>query len=57
MDVLTALRDTHRATFTNRVNVDIHSGGGWSPVFWKQAEVGSIHTIPHHRLVRLVLTG
>jgi hypothetical protein len=40
MDVLRAIRDKHRTRFTNRINVDIHSGGGWSPQFWQQAEVG-----------------
>jgi hypothetical protein len=39
MDVLRAIRDKHRTRFTNRINVDIHSGGGWSPQFWQQAEV------------------
>lgn len=43
MDALTRLRNKHRERFTNRINVDIHSGGGWSPQFWAQAEVGPVH--------------
>lgn len=35
------MRDKHRTRFTNSVNVDIHSAGGWSPEFWSQAEVSS----------------
>lgn len=45
MEVLKSIRDRHRTRFTNRINVDIHSGGGWSPEFWSQAEVR--HTHPH----------
>ena len=39
MEVLILMRDKHKSKFTNRINVDIHSGGGWSPEFWRQAEV------------------
>jgi hypothetical protein len=39
MELLTAVRDKHRTRFTNRINVDLHSAGGWSPEFWTQAEV------------------
>lgn len=39
MDVLKEMRDTHGPRFTNRVNVDLHSGGGWSPEYWSQAAV------------------
>ncbi|CAD6589256.1 MAG: hypothetical protein TREMPRED_005307 [Tremellales sp. Tagirdzhanova-0007] len=38
LDVLISMRNKHRGRFTNRVNVDIHSGGGWSGEFWAQAE-------------------
>lgn len=38
MEVLTRIRNKHRSRFTNRINVDIHSAGGWSPEFWTQAE-------------------
>ena len=38
-DVLKDMRDKHRTRFTNRINVDLHSGGGFSPDFWKQTEV------------------
>lgn len=46
LEVLTKMRDTHRARFTNRVNVDIHSGGGWKPQFWTQAEVRPFSLLP-----------
>lgn len=39
MDVLVTMRKKHRERYTNRVNVDIHSGGGWSAELWSQAEV------------------
>jgi hypothetical protein len=39
MDVLTEFRDRYRTRFTNAINVDLHSAGGWSPEFWVQAEV------------------
>jgi hypothetical protein len=39
MDVLKEMRDKHGPRFTNRVNVDLHSGGGWSPEYWTQAAV------------------
>lgn len=42
MEVLTRIRNKHRSRFTNRINVDIHSAGGWSPEFWTQAEVSPI---------------
>ncbi|OCF39226.1 hypothetical protein I317_06995 [Kwoniella heveanensis CBS 569] len=38
LDALTAMRDRHGGRFTNRVNVDLHSAGGWSGPFWSQAE-------------------
>ena len=38
-DVLVAMRKKRGARFTQRVNVDVHSGGGWSAEFWTQAEV------------------
>ncbi|ORY35039.1 hypothetical protein BCR39DRAFT_573782 [Naematelia encephala] len=38
MDVLIRMRDKHRTRFTNRINVDLHSAGGWRPAFWLQAE-------------------
>ncbi|GFZ50248.1 hypothetical protein JCM24511_08004 [Saitozyma sp. JCM 24511] len=38
MDVLTEFRDRYRTRFTNAINVDLHSAGGWSPEFWVQAE-------------------
>jgi hypothetical protein len=41
MELLTAVRDKHRTRFTNRINVDLHSAGGWSPEFWTQAEVSA----------------
>ncbi len=41
-DVLLAMRKEHGARFENRVNVDIHSGGGWSGEFWSQAQVSSL---------------
>jgi hypothetical protein len=47
MDVLRGVRDRHRARFTNRINVDIHSGGGWSPQFWQQAEVSASPLLSH----------
>ncbi|ORX38041.1 hypothetical protein BD324DRAFT_624286 [Kockovaella imperatae] len=37
-DTLVKMRDRHRNRFTNRINVDIHSGGGFSPDHWKQTE-------------------
>lgn len=37
-DVLITLRTKHGKHFTDRVNVDIHSAGGWAPDFWAQAE-------------------
>lgn len=40
------MRDKHRTRFTNSVNVDIHSAGGWSPEFWSQAEVSSFPQYP-----------
>lgn len=42
MATLRAVREKHNTRF-NGLNVDIHSAGGWSPQFWKQAEV-SHHT-------------
>ena len=32
------LKKVHGARFA-AINVDLHSGGGWSPEFWAQAEV------------------
>lgn len=46
MDVLREMRDTHGPRFTNHVNVDLHSGGGWSPEFWSQAAVSHLPTLP-----------
>ncbi|KAK1923853.1 hypothetical protein DB88DRAFT_439198 [Papiliotrema laurentii] len=37
LDVLVHLRDTYGTRFTNSVNVDLHSAGGWSPAFWTSA--------------------
>ncbi|KAK4689311.1 hypothetical protein P7C73_g773, partial [Tremellales sp. Uapishka_1] len=37
-DVLLDLRNRHRAQFTNRLNVDVHSGGGFSPEMWRSIE-------------------
>lgn len=56
MDVLKEMRDTHGPRFTNRVNVDLHSGGGWSPEYWAQAAVRrilpscSLYEITRHSL-------
>ncbi|KAK8849400.1 hypothetical protein IAR55_004732 [Kwoniella newhampshirensis] len=38
LDTLIGIRDQHGTRFTNRINVDLHSVGGWSPAFWTQAE-------------------
>ncbi|WRT69383.1 uncharacterized protein IL334_006367 [Kwoniella shivajii] len=38
LDALISMRDKHKMNFTNKINVDLHSAGGWSPEFWKQAE-------------------
>lgn len=38
LDIFTSFRDRHRSRFTNRVNIDLHSAGGWAPDFWKGAE-------------------
>ncbi|WWD20021.1 hypothetical protein CI109_104494 [Kwoniella shandongensis] len=38
LDTLIGMRDKHGMSFTNRINVDLHSAGGWSPPFWTQAE-------------------
>ncbi|WWC73400.1 uncharacterized protein I206_107367 [Kwoniella pini CBS 10737] len=38
LDTLISMRNRHGIRFTNRINVDLHSAGGWSPEFWKQAE-------------------
>jgi len=38
-DILFSMRKKHGRRFTDRVNVDIHSAGGWSAEFWSQAEV------------------
>lgn len=60
MDVLVSLRKKHGLRFTKRVNVDIHSGGGWFPDSWAQAEVNTaISTLPpapKHNLPRPDLT-
>jgi hypothetical protein len=45
MDALTAFRDRHKTRFTNAINVDLHSAGGWSPDFWLQAEVRLHHIV------------
>ncbi|WVQ79538.1 hypothetical protein IAT38_001637 [Cryptococcus sp. DSM 104549] len=37
LDSLIALKEKHGTSFTGRVNVDVHSGGGWNPNFWAQA--------------------
>jgi Tat protein secretion system quality control protein TatD with DNase activity len=37
MDTLKAVREKYNWRFS-QINVDIHSAGGWSPQFWKQAE-------------------
>ena len=37
-EVLLGLRKKYGAQFSDRVNVDIHSAGGWAPDFWAQAE-------------------
>lgn len=39
MDVLRSMKTKHGPHFTHRVNVDLHSAGGWSPQFWIQAQV------------------
>lgn len=39
MDVLNSMKTKHGAHFIRRVNVDLHSAGGWSPQFWTQAQV------------------
>lgn len=38
MDVLRSMKTKHGPHFTHRVNVDLHSAGGWSPQFWIQAQ-------------------
>ncbi|OCF61665.1 hypothetical protein L486_01323 [Kwoniella mangroviensis CBS 10435] len=38
LETLISMRDRHGVRFTNNINVDIHSAGGWSPDFWEQAE-------------------
>ncbi|KAE8542266.1 hypothetical protein D1P53_001040 [Cryptococcus gattii VGV] len=38
MDVLRSMKTKHGPRFTHRVNVDLHSAGGWSPQFWIQAQ-------------------
>ncbi|WWC93131.1 uncharacterized protein L201_008098 [Kwoniella dendrophila CBS 6074] len=38
LDLLISMRNKHGIKFTNGINVDIHSAGGWSAEFWKQAE-------------------
>ncbi|WVF68863.1 hypothetical protein IAT40_003636 [Kwoniella sp. CBS 6097] len=38
LDALISMRDRHGGRFTNRINVDVHSAGGWSGPFWAQAE-------------------
>ncbi|RXK38871.1 hypothetical protein M231_03820 [Tremella mesenterica] len=35
-EALLALKKKHGKHFTHRVNVDLHSAGGWSPSFWTQ---------------------
>jgi hypothetical protein len=42
MEVLITLKRTHGYKFADRVNVDLHSCGGWSPQFWIQAEVSGV---------------
>lgn len=39
MDVLRSMKTKHGPHFTHRINVDLHSAGGWSPQFWIQAQV------------------
>ncbi|OWZ42807.1 hypothetical protein C351_03017 [Cryptococcus neoformans c8] len=38
MDVLNSMKTKHGSHFIRRVNVDLHSAGGWSPQFWMQAQ-------------------
>ncbi|KGB78151.2 hypothetical protein CNBG_4238 [Cryptococcus deuterogattii R265] len=38
MDVLRSMKTKHGPHFTHRINVDLHSAGGWSPQFWIQAQ-------------------
>ncbi|EAL20647.1 hypothetical protein CNBE0130 [Cryptococcus deneoformans B-3501A] len=38
MDVLNSMKTKHGPHFIRRVNVDLHSAGGWSPQFWTQAQ-------------------
>ncbi|WVW86580.1 hypothetical protein I302_108630 [Kwoniella bestiolae CBS 10118] len=38
LETLISMRDRHGIKFTNGINVDVHSAGGWSPDSWKQAE-------------------
>ncbi|EIW72316.1 hypothetical protein TREMEDRAFT_66816 [Tremella mesenterica DSM 1558] len=35
-EALLALKKKHGKHFTHRINVDLHSAGGWSPSFWTQ---------------------
>ncbi|WVR08340.1 hypothetical protein IAU60_005393 [Kwoniella sp. DSM 27419] len=38
MEALVSMRDRHGIRFTNGINVDLHSAGGWSAEFWSQAQ-------------------
>jgi hypothetical protein len=39
LDFLRSFKKEHGTMFTDRVNVDVHSCGGWSVESWVEAEV------------------